>query len=129
MYRIIGQPINFRNVARIKFADNKLSEYALQVIKIVEFGISHGYKASTDVFNISLSTYYNYWIYYQEYHQYNIPIITRTRRPHKCRQANWNMRVINFIQHMRQQHPNIGKSMIKPYLDSFCIKQNHFLIG
>ena len=41
MYRVIGQPINFRNIAQIKFADNKLLEYALHVIKIVDFSIIH----------------------------------------------------------------------------------------
>ena len=124
MYRIIGQPINFRYVAKIKFADDKLSEHALSIIKIIEFGITHGYKASMDAFGISRSTYYNYLHLYQEYKQSNIQIIIKSRRPHKRRQANWNKRIVNFIQQIRLAHPNIGKSKIKPYLDKYCIKNN-----
>jgi IS30 family transposase len=129
MYHIKGQPINFRNVARAKFADDKLSEYALSVIKIVEFGKIHGYKASIDAFGISRSTYYHYLRLYQEYKQYNIPINIKSKRPYKLRQANWNKRVINFIMQIRQEHPNIGKSKIKPYLDNFCIKNNIAIIS
>jgi hypothetical protein len=46
MYRITGQPINLRYVAKEIKPVEDLSEESKQIIKICEFGIKHGYKVT-----------------------------------------------------------------------------------
>lgn len=122
MYRIIGQPINFRYIGTSKIIEPELSEKAKEVIKIVEFGIKYGYRASLEAFSIKKTMYYEYLKKYKLYKEYGIEITFKSKRPHKLRQSNWNHKAVSFIKQIRADHPNIGKDKIKPYLDAFCSK-------
>ena len=123
MYKIIGQPINLRYVATIKIVEPVLSEESKRIIRIAEFGIKHGYKASLDAFNIKKTIYYGYVKQYKIYKEYDIPPKLKSKRPHNIRKSNWDNRIVKFIKKMRFNHPNIGKDKIKPHLDKFCL--NH----
>ena len=120
MYKIIGQPINFRYIGTSKILEPELSEKAKDVIKIVEFGIKYGYKASLEAFNIKKTMYYEYLKKYKVFKEYGIAITFKSKRPHKLRHSNWNHKIVRFIKQIRADHPNIGKDKIKPYLDIFC---------
>ena len=133
MYKIIGQPINFRYLSNYNLKDKPknnvvvksdvlLSEEAKRIIKIVEFGLQYGYKASVDAFCISKSTYYNYVNKYKLSKEQMVGFTLSSKRPHNLRQNNWNKYIVWFIRKMREDHPNIGKDKIKPYLEIFCEK-------
>jgi len=122
MYRIIGQPINFRYVATSKIVKAELSEKAKQIIKIAEFGLKHGYKAATEAFNIKKSMYYEYVKLYKTCKANDLELEVKSKRPNNVRKSNWDKIIVRFIKNMRHDHANIGKDKIKYYLDLFCSK-------
>lgn len=121
--RIVGVPAAMQYLARIlkkerKEAKIELSEIAELKLKIVEFGLKHGYKAVVEAFGISKSTYYNYVKKYKRGRPQELEPLSR--KPKKVRTTNWDKRLVRFIRVFRQKHPNIGKSKIKYYLDKYC---------
>lgn len=124
MYKIIGQPINFRYIGASELIEPELSEKAKEIIKIAEFGIKHSYKAALDAFNIKKTTYYEYVKKYKIHKEYGVAITFKSKRPTKLRRSNWDKRIVSFIKHIRAIHANIGKDKIKPNLDVYCIKHN-----
>lgn len=122
--RIVVQPINLRYIGTSKIITPELSKQAKEVIKIVEFGLKYGYKATLDAFDIKKTRYYEYLKKYNLYKEYNIPITFTSKRPHKLRHHDWNHKIVRFIQQIRADHPNIGKDKLKPYLDRYCAKHN-----
>ena len=126
--RIVGQSINMRYIGNIRkdlmgFADRpvELPDEVKHRIRIVEFGIKHGYKVATEAFNISKSTYYNYLKLYR-YASDALGIKSKSKKPKKIRKANWDNTIVRFIKLFREKHANIGKEKIKYYLDKFCTK-------
>lgn len=124
MYKITGQPINFRYIGKLGLVKPELTGKAKELIKTCEFGIKYGYKAALEAFNLKKTMYYEYLQKYKLYKEYEIEITFKSKRPHKLRQSNWNGRIVRFIEQIRADHPNIGKDKIKPYLDAFCAKHN-----
>lgn len=121
MYRITGQPINLRYVAKEIKPVEDLSEESKQIIKICEFGIKHGYKVTLEAFAVSKSTYYSYLKLYKNYKEYGVYPQLKSKKPHNVRKNRWNKKVIGFIVNIRKNCPNIGKDKIKYYLDTYCI--------
>lgn len=124
MYKIIGQPINFRYVGINNLIPEELSEGAKRIIKISEFGLKYGYKAAIDAFGISKTSYYIYLKQYKLFKEHNLEIVVKSKRPKSARKANWHKQIVRYICWMREKHPNIGKSKLKSYLDSYCLKHN-----
>ena len=121
--RVIGQPINLRYIGASKLSKESHSEEGLRIVKICEFGLKYGYKAATEVFDISKSTYYVYLKRYKVSQEFNITLSFKSKRPNTLRKCNWNKKIVRFIRQMRKVHPNLGKSKIKYYLDRYCIKE------
>ena len=122
MYRIVGQPINFRYIATNEVVKKELSDKAKQIIKLSEFGLKYGYKAAIEAFNIKKSMYYEYVKLYKACKANNLELEVKSKRPHNIRKANWDKRIVSFIKSIRHEHANIGKDKIKYYLDLFCNK-------
>jgi len=120
MYRITGPAINLRYIATEIKLDTPLSEESTYIIKVAEFGIKYGYLVAMEAFNLSKSTYYCYRKLYLKYQEYGIVPVLQSKKPHNVRKSNWDKRLISFIVKMRNKCPNIGKSKIKYYLDSYC---------
>ena len=106
MYRIIGQPINFRYVAVSKIIKEELSDKAKQIIKISEFGLKYGYKAAISAFNFKKSMYYEYVKLYKACKANNLELEVKSKRPHTIRKANWDKKP-----YIRYAHANIGNKM------------------
>lgn len=129
MYKIIGQPINFRylgisNLVEKAVPEKPLSEEARRIIMISEFGLKHGYEAAIDAYRISKTTYYAYLKKYKLNKDEGLPIEIKSKRPNQLRTKCWNSKIVWFVCKMRHDHPNIGKDKIKYYLDIFCAKRN-----
>ena len=120
--RIIGTSINMRYVGKLDlFKSDECEKYSDKVkhrISIIEFGLKYGYKACSDAFKISKSTYYEYLKKYQA--QSLLALEPKSKKPVNFRKARWNKRIIDFIINIRNKHPNIGKCKIKYFLDKFC---------
>lgn len=124
MYRIIGQPINFRSIGTSNLVVEAPSEESLRISKICEFGLKYGYAAAITAFEISKSTYYNYLKLYKISEEFGVKLELKSKKPHNLRKPNWDKRIIFFIRKMRDDHANIGKDKIKYYLDKFCREKN-----
>ena len=116
MYRIIGQPINFRNIGTSNLVIPPPSEESIRISKICGFGLKYGYAAAVAAFEISKSTYYNYLKLYKISQEFSIKLELKSKRPHNLRKPNWDKRITCFIRKMREDHANIGKDKIKYYL-------------
>jgi transposase InsO family protein len=124
MYRIIGQPINFRKIGTSNLVIEPPSESSIRIIKICEFGLKYGYAVAVSAFEISKSTYYNYLKLYKISQEFSISLELKSKKPHNLRKANWDKRIIWFIRKMREEYANIGKDKIKYYLDKYCREKN-----
>ncbi len=102
MYRIIGQPINFRNIGTSDLITPLPSEESLRIRKICEFGLKHGYIAATEAFEISKSTYYNYLKLYKISQEFSIKLELKSKRPQKLRKPSWDKHIVWFIRKMRR---------------------------
>ena len=122
MYKIKGQPINFRYIGASNLVTYSESQESLRLTKISEFGLKYGYKAAIEAFGVSKSTYYRYVKLYKISQEFNIPLEMKSKRPHRLRLAKWDKKVVSFISKLRTDHPNLGKDKIKYYLDKFCFK-------
>lgn len=91
-------------------------------IKIVKFGLKHGYKLAVEAFGIKKSVYYKYAKQYKE--STNIrQLKPKSKKPVRIRKSCWDKVIVRFIRNIRYEHPNIGKDKIKYYLDKFCLDQ------
>src|SRR5207253_2406078 len=50
-------------------------------------------------------------------------------RPEHVRQMQTDWRLVEFLKQMRQEHGNIGKSMLKPFVDAYAEKLGIQTIG
>ena len=122
--RIIGQSVNLRKMYKLGKKEASLCNNDaswLRIKSIVEFGRKYGYLAAIDAFEIGKPTYYNYKNIYDSCIENNVVYVSKSKRPHKIRVADWNKKIVRFICKLRNECPNIGKSKIKHYLDKYCL--------
>lgn len=133
--RIIGQPLAMLNVYKIgkKSIINQspvVDNADMQLVKSVyEFGLKHGYLATTDAYGISKSTYYNYCAIYKSSLVNGIIHEFKPTTPKTLRKNTWNKEVVDYICWLRKCYANLGKAKLKPYVDKFCIKRGLKIIS
>ncbi len=101
-----------------------IQEKAKKKAEIVFFFKKYGLEPTIAAFKVSKSSIYS-WHKTLEENQGRIESLNeKSKAPKKKRAKKWSPEVVDFIIEQRIKHPRIGKSLLKPLVDEFCVKNN-----
>jgi hypothetical protein len=98
----------------------EISDVAAFRIHVITHYYKYGLRPTLDAFNLKQSTFYDWKWAYERNQRKVIALVPKKTRPKNTRQMETDWRIVSFIREMRQEHGNIGKSMLKPFVDAYC---------
>ncbi|MGB9608932.1 MAG: hypothetical protein ACPL3E_00995, partial [Minisyncoccia bacterium] len=101
-----------------------LTEKAKYKAKILIFWEKHGLEATLDAFLVKRSTLFEWKKILRDNNGKLESLNEKSRCPKNKRKTNWNTKIIDFIEYLRNTYPKIGKDKIKPLLDEYCRNTN-----
>lgn len=108
----------------MKTINNSLSEEVYDVAcfrqHVLEYYYKYGPQPTMDAFNIKKSCLYNWINVYEKSRKNYLSLIPKSTRPKRTRRMLTDVRLIEFIRVMRETYGNVGKDMIKPFLDEYA---------
>lgn len=107
----------------------EISDVAAFRIHVITHYYKYGLCPTLEAFKIKKSSLYNWVNAYERNGRRVIALVPRSTRPHATRQMQTDPRLIEFIKRMREDHGNIGKSMLKPFVAAYAQKLNIPTIG
>jgi len=106
----------------MKLISPKLSDPALFRLHVLTHYYKYGYKSAVDAFGVAKSTLYDWKKVYELSGKRPVSIVPKSTRPHQTRVMTTNGRLVEFIKQMRMEYGNVGKNIIKPFLDLYAQK-------
>lgn len=98
-----------------------LSDVAKERLRIIEFYTIHGEKTTKEAFGVGRKTI-NVWR--QRMKQKGLSgLVPYSTAPKRVRSIQVDERVLTFIRSLREKHPRLGKTKIKPLLNEHCLKE------
>lgn len=98
----------------------QISDVAAFRIHVITHYYKYGLRATLDAFNLKQSTFYDWkWAYERNYRRV-IALVPKKTIPKAVRRMETDWRIIDFIKQMRIEHGNIGKEMLKPFVDAYA---------
>lgn len=107
----------------------EISDIAKFRIHVITHYYKYGLKPTLDAFKIKKSSLYNWINAYEKNGRRVIALVPKKTRPAHTRAMRTDWRLIAFIKEMRREHGNIGKNMLKPFLDAYSKELNIQTIG
>jgi transposase len=98
----------------------EISDVAKFRLHVITHYYKYGLCPTLDAFKIKKSSLYNWVNAYEKNGRRVIALVPRKTRPEHVRQMQTDWKLVNFIREMRQVHGNIGKSMLKPFVDAYA---------
>lgn len=108
----------------MKTLDNSVafesSDPAQFKLHVIEFADKHGVRATLDAFGIKRSTFFYWKKKYLDSGKRLISLVPKSTRPKTVRKMETDWRLVAFIKQMRLDYGNVGKYIIKPFLDEYA---------
>jgi transposase InsO family protein len=98
----------------------EISDVAQFRIHVINHYSRYGLRPTLDAFNIKKSTFYDWKSAYEKSNKRIISLVPKSTAPQHVRKMETDWHVVEFIKQMRREHGNIGKSMLKPFVDAYC---------
>ena len=98
----------------------EISDVAQFRIHVINHYYKYGVRPTLDAFKVKKSTFYDWKKTYETNGKRIISLVPHKTRPLHMRKMETDWRIITFIKEMRKEHGNIGKSMIKPFVDAYA---------
>jgi len=98
----------------------EISDVAKFRIHVINHYYKYGLCPTLDAFKIKKSTFYDWKKTYETNGKRIISLVPHMTRPLHVRKMETDWRIIAFIKEMRKEHGNIGKSMLKPFVDAYA---------
>ena len=98
----------------------EISDVAQFRIHVINHYRKYGLRPTLDAFKIKKSTFYDWRKTYEINGKRIISLVPHATRPLHVRRMQTDWRIIAFIKEMRKEHGNIGKSMLKPFVDAYA---------
>lgn len=98
----------------------EISDIAKYRLHILNHYYQYGVKPTLDAFKVKRSTLYTWKKAYEDHHKRTIFLVPKSTRPKSVRVMRTDWRLVAFIKEMRQKHGNIGKNMLKPFIDAYA---------
>lgn len=117
----------------MKTLDSSLSFNTSDVAKFRLHVLKHYYRyglcPALDAFGVKKSTLYDWKRAFEASGKRLVSLVPKSTRPHHTRKMETDWRLVEFIKQMRREYGNIGKDIIKPFLDSYASEQGIDPIG
>ncbi len=107
----------------------QMSDVAAFRIHVITHYYRYGLRPTLDAFNLKKSTFHEWKRTYEKNHRRVIALVPKKTRPLHIRQMQTDPRLIEFIKQMRNEHGNIGKGMLKPFVSAYAEKLGINTIG
>ena len=108
----------------MKTLDNSVafesSDPAQFKLHAIEFSDKYGVQATLDAFNIKRSTFFYWKKKYKDSGKRLVSLVPKSTRPKSVRKMKVDWRLVAFIKAIRKKHGNVGKHIIKPFLDEYA---------
>lgn len=98
----------------------EISDVAAFRIHVITHYYRYGLRPTLDAFNLKKSTFHEWKRTYEKSGRRVIALVPKKTRPEHVRQMETDWRVVEFIKEMRREHGNMGKSMLKPFVDAYA---------
>lgn len=98
----------------------EISDVAKFRIHVINHHHSYGLRPTLDAFRIKKSTFYDWRKAYQISGKRIISLVPKSTAPLHVRRMETDWRLVAFIKQMRKDHGNIGKDMLKPFVDAYA---------
>jgi len=109
---------DYNTLMRLISAD--LSDPAKFRLHVLDHYYKYGYKSAVDAFSVPKSTLYDWKKLLESSNRKPISLVPKSTRPHKTRVMSTDHRLVEFIKTMRKNYGNVGKDIIKPFLDEYA---------
>lgn len=109
----------FMRTAQDSFA-MEISDVASFRIHVITHYYKYGLRPTLDAFNLKKSSLYNWINAYEKNGRRVIALVPKKTKPKHTRVMQTDARIVTFIKEMREEHGNIGKSMLKPFIDAYA---------
>ena len=97
----------------------EISDVAQFRIHVINHYYKYGLMQTLDAFKVKRSTFYDWKIAYERSGRRIISLVPHKTRPLHVRKMETDWRIVAFIKALRTEHGNIGKSMLKPFVDAY----------
>ena len=115
---------NFKYRVIMKTLENSLAFDISDVAGFRHHVICHyykyGLKPTLEAFNIRKSTFYDWKNAYELNKKRVIFLVPKSTKPQHVRRMQTDWRLVEFIKQMRRDYGNVGKNIIKPFLDVYA---------
>ena len=96
------------------------SDIATFRLHVLNHYYDHGLSSTLNAFNVGKSTLYDWKNRYERSGKRMIALVPTSTAPHHTRVMNTDWRLVEFIKQMRKEYGNVGKHIIKPFLDTYA---------
>lgn len=101
----------------IAFEASDPAQFRLKVLEHME---TYGLRAAMDAFGVKKSTIYDWRTAYRLQCKALRSLVPKSTCPHRVRMMRTDHRLIEFIRNFREEYGNVGKTVVKPFLDVFA---------
>lgn len=98
----------------------EVSDVAQFRYHVIQHYYKYGIRPTLEAFKIKKSTFHDWKRAYERSGRRVSSLVPHQTRPLHVRKMDTDWRLIAFIKEMRREHGNIGKSMLKPFIDAYA---------
>lgn len=106
--------------ALMKLISPDLTDPASFRLHVLDHYYKYGWKSASDAFGVPKSTLYDWKRVFERSGKKPISLVPKSTRPHKTRAMATDHKLVEFIKQMRKDYGNVGKDIIKPFLDEYA---------
>ena len=100
----------------------EISDIAKFRIHVITHYYKYGLKPTLEAFKLKKSTFYDWKKVYEISGRKVISLVPVSTAPHHVRRMQVDHRLITLIKELRTEHGNIGKNILKPFIDAYAKK-------
>jgi len=116
-YRIKG----FLAVADRGLYWDMICKSAEQRLNVLRFWENHGLAATQEAFGVSRRTLFAWRAQLRRGQGKPHTLAPRSTRPRRLRQRKWPQPLLQELRRLRDEHPNLGKEKLHPFVQRFCL--------
>lgn len=98
----------------------EISDVARFRLHVIHHHDKYGLKPTLEAFHVKKSTFYDWRRAYKRSGKRIIRLVPISTKPKHVRAMHTNWRLVSFIKQMRIEYGNVGKNIIKPFLDAYA---------
>lgn len=107
----------------------EISDVAAFRLHVINYYYKYGIRQTMDAFKVKKSTFHEWKRTYEKSGKRTISLVPHQTQPLHVRKMETDWRLVEFIKQMRKEHGNIGKDIIKPFIDAYAKEIGIHTIG